>query len=114
MNRWTLIVGIVSATYCMSAAARLIAAGTPAPSEVQGGLAEIVVTAEKRSESVNDVPITITAISESDVTKLGITDPGELAKVTPSLVAAKSAWGVRCTRFAAWASTTTVCRRCPR
>ena len=95
MNRWTLIAaGIVSATYCMSAAAQLIAATAPTQGEVQGGLAEIVVTAEKRSESINDVPITVTALSESDVAKLGITDPGELAKVTPSLVAAKSAWGV--------------------
>ena len=42
---------------------------------------EIVVTAQKRSERINDVPISITAATGAQLEKLGITDPVGLKKI---------------------------------
>lgn len=56
-------------------------------------LEEVVVTAQKRSESINDVPITITAISGDQLQALGITDTRDLGKVTPGFTFSKSGVG---------------------
>ena len=50
-----------------------------------GTLEEIVVTAQKRSESILSVPISITALSEADLARRGIKDLGDLARATPAL-----------------------------
>ncbi|OYZ59287.1 MAG: hypothetical protein B7Y10_11470, partial [Sphingomonadales bacterium 24-56-14] len=39
-----------------------------------GGIKEIVVTAQKRAERVNDIGMSIQAIGSDDLTKLGVTD----------------------------------------
>jgi len=49
-----------------------------------GGLEEIVVTAERRSESLQDVPMSIVAISGDDVNPAGISDLGDIANATPN------------------------------
>lgn len=54
---------------------------------------DIVVTAQKRSESINDVPMTITAFSGDALAAMGVSQPDDLAKVVPSLTVAKSAYG---------------------
>src|SRR5471032_1202898 len=48
-------------------------------------LAEVVVTAQHREESLQDVPIAVTAFSQDDLEKLGLQDPTGLAAQTPSL-----------------------------
>jgi iron complex outermembrane recepter protein len=48
-------------------------------------LEEIVVTAEKRSESIQEVPIAITAFSESLLRSKGITDLHGLSALTPNV-----------------------------
>jgi hypothetical protein len=48
-------------------------------------LAEVVVTAQKRAENVQDVPIAITAYSESDLRSKGITDIHGLSRLTPNV-----------------------------
>ncbi len=60
---------------------------TPTSSEdVYGGqLAEVVVTAQKRAENIQDVPIAITAYSESDLRSKGITDIHGLSRLTPNV-----------------------------
>ena len=50
-----------------------------------GTLEEIVVTAQKRSESILSVPISITALGEADLARRGIKDLGDLASATPAL-----------------------------
>ncbi len=65
----------------MSPAAR---AQAPAPSE-QTGLAEIVVTAQKRSESLQDVPIAVTAIRGADLLAAGIGSQSSLATMMPNV-----------------------------
>ena len=47
------------------------------------GLQEIVVTAQKRSERVNDVPLSITAVTGSGLQEQGVTSPSDLERVVP-------------------------------
>jgi len=57
-------------------------------------LEEVVVTAQKRSENVNDVPLSITTATAGDLVKLGITSPDQLEKLVPGFTYQKSAYGV--------------------
>ena len=50
------------------------------------GLEEVVVTARKREESLQDTPISITAFSNSDLEARGINDIGEIGRYTPNMV----------------------------
>lgn len=56
-------------------------------------LQEIVVTAQKRSEKVNDVPISIVTATGQDLIKRGITDPAQLEKLTPGFSYEKASYG---------------------
>lgn len=49
------------------------------------GLGEIVVTAQRRSQNIQDVPISIAAISGEALTEVGIRDPRDLAILVPGL-----------------------------
>ncbi|MEH6550532.1 MAG: TonB-dependent receptor [Pseudomonadales bacterium] len=48
-------------------------------------LEEVVVTAQKRAESVQDIPIAITALSGSDIEKLGWEKPNDVAAQVPNM-----------------------------
>jgi iron complex outermembrane receptor protein len=50
-----------------------------------GALAEVVVTAQKRIENVQDVPISITAFTAGDLATKGITDLHGLSALTPNV-----------------------------
>ena len=66
-----------------------IAQETPAnnPEEVQGTavLDTVVVTAEKRAEDLQTIPIAITAVSGSTLERAGVKEVGDLTQLTPSL-----------------------------
>lgn len=47
---------------------------------------DIIVTARKRQESILEVPVVVTAISEAKLTSTGITNVTELPKLVPGLV----------------------------
>ena len=49
------------------------------------GLEEIVVTAQRRAQSAQDVPIAITALSADALTNLGVTSSEQLAAFTPNV-----------------------------
>lgn len=44
---------------------------------------DIVVTAQKRSQSINDVPLTVAAATGTQLLDRGISDPSDLGKVVP-------------------------------
>ena len=48
-------------------------------------LEEVIVTAQKRAESSQDIPLAVTAISSDTLENLGITKTQDLVKLTPSL-----------------------------
>jgi iron complex outermembrane receptor protein len=58
--------------------------------EDSGALQEVVVTAQKREQSVNDVGMAITALSGDRLLQLGITDTQDLTKVVPGFTFAQS------------------------
>ena len=57
------------------------------PAEVKDGqLEEIVVTAQKREESLQDVPMAISAVSASTLRDAGVIDMTGVARLVPSLI----------------------------
>lgn len=59
----------------------------------QGALQEIVVTATHVSEGINHVPITMSAINQDNLDKIGITDASSLAAAVPGLNAGNGVAG---------------------
>ncbi|MDX3910212.1 MAG: TonB-dependent receptor [Sphingobium sp.] len=51
----------------------------------QGGLEDIVVTAQKRSERLQDVPVSVTAIKEEQLASMGVASAVDLRIAAPSL-----------------------------
>ncbi len=51
-----------------------------------GGFDEIVVTARKKTELLQDVPVSIQAFSELQIERLSISDVGDVAKYSPSII----------------------------
>ena len=51
----------------------------------QGGLEEVVVTAQKRAQNLQDVPISIETLSTQKIAELGIQDFGDYARMLPSI-----------------------------
>jgi iron complex outermembrane recepter protein len=66
---------------CVTTAGGAFAQGAPAT----GGVEEIVVTAQRRAESIQDVPLSITAQTADDLARSGITDIRDLGNVVPGL-----------------------------
>ena len=63
-------------------------ASGPAASDDAGGLADIVVTARRREESQQAVPISVSALSGDTLTKKGVTDFIQLSRQTPNVIIA--------------------------
>ena len=58
------------------------AAAATGESSVEG---DIIVTAQRRSERLRDVPIAITALNAETLSKAGVTNLRDLERVTPAL-----------------------------
>lgn len=56
-------------------------------------LEEIIVTARKVEESLQDVPVTVSALSAKTIEQYGIDDSAELANMVPNLIVAKGSSG---------------------
>jgi iron complex outermembrane receptor protein len=57
-----------------------------APADAQSGLGDIIVTAQKRAQNLQDVPISISAIGADKIEKLGIQDSRDLSGLAPNVV----------------------------
>ena len=77
-----------------------VAAQTPAPSSAgatpvavaaadAGGLEDIIVTAQKRAENIQDVSIAIQAVTAAGLARSGITDVSRIELITPGLTFAR-------------------------
>ena len=69
-------------------AAPAYAAGAEAVAKDAPSNGDIVVTAQRRSENLRDVPMAIAALSADQLSKAGIASTGDLAKATPAVVIA--------------------------
>lgn len=56
------------------------------------GIQEIVVTAQKRAQALNDVPLSITAASSEQLANRGVTSTADLAKIVPGFSYTESAY----------------------
>ncbi len=66
----------------------------PSPaSSTTSNIAEIVVTAQKRSESVNRVPLSINVLSSAQLASAGVTSTEGLSRVVPGFSATTSYFG---------------------
>lgn len=59
----------------------------PAAAADESGIADIIVTAQRRAQSVQDVPIAISAFSGEQLASQGITNTLQLGQYVPNLVA---------------------------
>ena len=69
----------------MAAGLGLMPAVCALAAENENALQEIVVTAQKRAENVQDVPIAITTFNDSELKSHGIVDVQGLARLTPNV-----------------------------
>jgi iron complex outermembrane recepter protein len=81
---------LASVTYATGAQAqdRPVMSPAPAPAPAaseQGNGLDIIVTAQKRSESLSDVPMSVTALSGDMLLQRGVQDVQDLTKFTPGL-----------------------------
>jgi outer membrane receptor protein involved in Fe transport len=86
-----LTLGLVSPAMAQTAAAPPAAPAATSPPPA--ALSEIVVTAQKREESINTVPMSIQAATGDQLTALGVTDTAQLTKLVPGFSYAPSAYG---------------------
>ena len=67
--------------------------------------ADIIVTANRREQRLQDVPISVTAVSGETLRERGVQNPEDLSRIAPSLVSqnnaanAKALQPVRCSLF---------------
>jgi iron complex outermembrane recepter protein len=62
-----------------------LAQDAPSQDTSQGGLQEIIVTATRREQSVEKVPISIVALGQEELTDRGIKSIADLSEITPGL-----------------------------
>ena len=71
--------------HALSKAIGIAAVGLAAAAQAQPMLEEVIVTAQKRTASVNDVPITMTALSANDLKDLRLTDAMDIQAYTTNI-----------------------------
>lgn len=74
-----------SLQYCLSLAVGVAVLATSVPAMAQSVIEEVIVTAQKREESVQDVGIAITAFSGEQMQALGLTNNTDVANFTPGV-----------------------------
>src|ERR1700759_2836542 len=79
--------GVISRKDSRASVSKLALAIAPllAADASDAGLAEIIVTARKRSENLQDVPISIDVYTAKDLQNLGISQFEDYATMTPSV-----------------------------
>ena len=60
-------------------------AAKPAAEAGKGHFDTVVVSARKREETVQDVPVAITAVSKAELERYAIADLNQVATITPNL-----------------------------
>jgi outer membrane receptor protein involved in Fe transport len=68
-----------------SMAAPVFAQEEESMEDLEGVLDEVIVTAQRRAENIQDVPISMTVFSEEQLSNANLSNSGDLATITPSL-----------------------------
>ncbi|MES2441345.1 MAG: TonB-dependent receptor [Pseudomonadota bacterium] len=84
--RTTMFAGAASLALLLPGAAVAQSAEDQAPEAAQaGGLEEIVVTAERRAQSLQDLPISATVLNAGDISRKGINNISDVQQIAPSV-----------------------------
>src|SRR3546814_8919910 len=87
---WTAGIFTIAALLAATPAVAQETAPAPVADAVEeGGLTDIVVTAQKRSQNLQDVSATVQALSGEDLAKNGVNDVSRLEQLSPGIVFAK-------------------------
>jgi iron complex outermembrane receptor protein len=81
----TCVAALLAATPALAQAGDQGSAPTPAADSAAPGLADIVVTANRRSERLQDVPISVTAVTKDVLERQNVRDISDLTKLVPGL-----------------------------
>jgi outer membrane receptor protein involved in Fe transport len=93
IHKFTCSASVLALGICaISGVARAQESGAVA-TEDTGGIVDIVVTARKRTESAQSVPVAVTAISAETVVARDLTNLERIAAATPSLTVARASTG---------------------
>jgi len=80
-----LALGVMSSPACAAADQSQGGGATAATNADESRIADIVVTARRREESLQSTPIAITAVNSETLERRGIINMGDLSKITPNL-----------------------------
>ena len=88
---------LLSSVFLASASVPVLADSDTAPVVEQGqvGLAEIVVTAQRRAQNMQDVPIAVSAVTREQLEAKGVQNTLDLAQVVPGLSFTQNAGGTQ-------------------
>src|SRR4030081_998696 len=78
------VLGVTTALACLSPAASLLAQ-TSDNESAGAGLSEVVVTATRREERLQDVPISVSAFSQEKIDAQGLRDIDDLTRLSPGI-----------------------------
>src|SRR3546814_14826079 len=94
MNKWKAVLGAGGAGVLLIQPAQAQSEGESAPAadgaDRQGGLGEIVVTARRQEERLQDVPIAVSVVSQEQMDQRGSFNPVDLVQTTPGLAVSDS------------------------
>lgn len=76
-----------TSAFAMAIATPALAQTAPAPEADDSGITDIVVTAQRREQSVQDVPIAISAFSSAQLEAQGVSNTLQLGQYVPNLIA---------------------------
>ncbi|KEQ52338.1 TonB-dependent receptor [Sphingobium chlorophenolicum] len=95
MKKYKAILCLAGATVIVPAAyAQAVPANSDDAASSAAGVSDIVVTAQKRAQSLSTVPMSVTALTGDQLAARGISDVQDLAKVTPGFNFVQSGSGV--------------------
>lgn len=85
MSHWKNFAAILLTSTAMAVAAPALAQAAADAEQNDGGIAEIVVTAQKRAESAQDVPIAISVFSGDALSERAVNNVSQLTAVAPNV-----------------------------
>lgn len=91
---WLIGVSVAAVMVALPAGAQDVPQAGAEPTETSAPevAGDIVVTAQRRSESINSVPMSITAASADQLQSRGVTSVADLGKITPGLTYTQTAY----------------------
>ena len=95
MKMWakkTLVIQIAAALGAASGSGLALAqtTGTPPPAAKPAGLEEIVVTAQRRAENKQEIPLSVTAVTAEQLADRNITDVSQMEGISPGFTFGRS------------------------